>query len=611
MLSASTVSINKVRVSGHHGDPLSLRLRLDRVLSSVDLAPRGLPATAIVCFKRLRDPRPGLLDLSSSSLRSSFAWEQALKEHVAGLIAKAPRSAGERNAAVNPDCVIFFDQADLLASLASDWCRGEIESRWWWRTLLQSSIIGRELLAMWRDAAEHVPAALERLGAQKIEFVRRLSDAEADELLAVVVRRFALDAIAPVLESSTAVLESSFVREQHVAQESVVDQSSGSQSAPWQKFVSEIRNEQLSVARERFLGVSVMVLRAPAVVRTRKFATAIAVWQREATGFVELPVRVEVEREKTSRQSPITTNRSLKFKAQQNPVLVTAPAEEKAPAQDLVQQSPVTDPFRLAITEPEDLSVQSVSLQPHDNDVPDSSSVITEPSVGRLAPVESVTLRAESSIEEAVGHESKPDVFYENKLIPVQEAALDETVTTQERGKFESSVSEPVRDTGVFDSFVEVETDFAGAFYLVNLGIYLGLYGDFTTPAEPGIELHIWDFVAFVGRELAGDQIENDPVWPLLADLAGRQDELEELPAWLADLMPTVRARLRLGLGLDETTDPGPLLMAHTGRVRVTATQIDVFLLLAELPIAIRFAGLDRDPGWVPAAGRFIAFHFQ
>jgi hypothetical protein len=28
------------------------------------------------------------------------------------------------------------------------------------------------------------------------------------------------------------------------------------------------------------------------------------------------------------------------------------------------------------------------------------------------------------------------------------------------------------------------------------------------------------------------------------------------------------------------------------------------------LPLQIRFAGLDRDPGWVPAAGRFITFHF-
>ena len=36
-----------------------------------------------------------------------------------------------------------------------------------------------------------------------------------------------------------------------------------------------------------------------------------------------------------------------------------------------------------------------------------------------------------------------------------------------------------------------------------------------------------------------------------------------------------------------------------------------VRLPLAELPIAIRLAGLDRDPGWIPAAGRSVAFHFE
>ena len=33
-------------------------------------------------------------------------------------------------------------------------------------------------------------------------------------------------------------------------------------------------------------------------------------------------------------------------------------------------------------------------------------------------------------------------------------------------------------------------------------------------------------------------------------------------------------------------------------------------LSLAALPIAIRLAGLDRDPGWIPAAGHAVAFRF-
>ncbi|QLQ08121.1 MAG: hypothetical protein HZY76_20390 [Anaerolineae bacterium] len=46
------------------------------------------------------------------------------------------------------------------------------------------------------------------------------------------------------------------------------------------------------------------------------------------------------------------------------------------------------------------------------------------------------------------------------------------------------------------------------------------------------------------------------------------------------------------------------------GRVRVTAGRLDVVLRLGDLAIGVRMAGLDR-PGWVPAAGRAINFHYD
>jgi hypothetical protein len=159
----------------------------------------------------------------------------------------------------------------------------------------------------------------------------------------------------------------------------------------------------------------------------------------------------------------------------------------------------------------------------------------------------------------------------------------------------------------------DVRTEFGGVFYLVNLGIYLGLYGDFTTPLEPGIELNIWDFVALLGRELVGERLEADPVWTLLRQLSGRDEDkdLDNDAAWLEQLMPSIRVRLQQALGLSDTDDPGPLLCEQQAHVSVTPAHVDVFIALADLPIAIRLAGLDRDPGWVPAAGRFINFHFE
>jgi len=38
---------------------------------------------------------------------------------------------------------------------------------------------------------------------------------------------------------------------------------------------------------------------------------------------------------------------------------------------------------------------------------------------------------------------------------------------------------------------------------------------------------------------------------------------------------------------------------------------VDVIFALADLPIEVRLGGLDRNPGWVPAAGRVITFHYD
>ncbi len=50
--------------------------------------------------------------------------------------------------------------------------------------------------------------------------------------------------------------------------------------------------------------------------------------------------------------------------------------------------------------------------------------------------------------------------------------------------------------------------------------------------------------------------------------------------------------------------------LVSPGRVLVTATHVDVVLSLQHVDLAARVAGLDRDPGWVPALGRIVLFHF-
>lgn len=165
---------------------------------------------------------------------------------------------------------------------------------------------------------------------------------------------------------------------------------------------------------------------------------------------------------------------------------------------------------------------------------------------------------------------------------------------------------------------LRIETQFGGVFFLVNLALLLGFYGDFTKPARRVLSLALWDFVAMVGERLAGTALRDDPVWALLAHLAGRQEGDEPggglpsrrraaLERWLGRLLPRLRARLEQALG----PDAAAVLVCLPARVWLTPTRLDVGFTLADLPVAVRLSGLDRDPGWVPAAGRSLRFHFD
>jgi hypothetical protein len=87
------------------------------------------------------------------------------------------------------------------------------------------------------------------------------------------------------------------------------------------------------------------------------------------------------------------------------------------------------------------------------------------------------------------------------------------------------------------------------------------------------------------------------------ADLVG-------LRRWLNWLVPYLRARLLLALAVDEG-DVMPLLLHRRCRIELTDGRLDAFFSLQDHPIEIRLAGLDRNPGWIPAAGRYVEFHYD
>jgi hypothetical protein len=149
-----------------------------------------------------------------------------------------------------------------------------------------------------------------------------------------------------------------------------------------------------------------------------------------------------------------------------------------------------------------------------------------------------------------------------------------------------------------------IATRHAGVFFLLNLATALGLYDPYGR--EIPLDLDVWDFLALTSRALV-PEIEDDEVWPLLTALAQRTED-DPLPPLDDELLARVRQSLALVI---EDEDAAAFVIHQPGHIAVSAAHLDVTFCLAAHPIEIRIAGLDRDPGWIPAAGRHVDFHFD
>jgi hypothetical protein len=185
-------------------------------------------------------------------------------------------------------------------------------------------------------------------------------------------------------------------------------------------------------------------------------------------------------------------------------------------------------------------------------------------------------------------------------------------------------------------------------FFLLNVALSLHLYADFTEPLTPGLDLSPGDLLDLLSRRSAGDRYPQDPLRLHLAAWAGRQPdalpgaelqppmepgwvaesaslsslaerdphgnpamEPPHLSQWLDRLVQSIESRLLLALPSWEASPRLPRLVQQHARIVSFDTTVQIRFALESHPIAIRLAGLDRDPGWIPAAGRTVLFVFE
>lgn len=529
----------------------------------------GLPADALLCIRRVhaRIDREGLRHVGGL-LGAADQLSRQLQKH-AGDARRPAREFVPKSA----EAVRFEDPAEMLACAARDWLDGQFYSHWWWRSLLGGGALAQGVVTLWRRYPAHIPAALAKLDARAGEFRQRLPAPDAAaiaDLLAECPNRTARQENSsqpttddprqppPTFISSAARAGSSNAPPPIAASPA---------TQPW--FVAPGGNKAVQPGSGGTLRDAHEACRPGAEVESSVFAAPGA--SAEARAQRRTPAGVD--------KSPRGTN-NLGIPAQERPQVRQQP--------DLRKQGSAADPANDQFPRPR-------QPQPEQRE--------------SLAP-------------------------------PIATTLLSQVGRFEQTGETASASASLVKLIAAGES---IETDYGGVLYLLNTALRLGFYPDFTRPQDPGLALSPWAFLALCGERIAGRGLREDALWTLLAKLAVGSDEQthgasttnrpppslpdalrpylgrrspnacltpDSWPAWLDQLIPPLRRRLAAALGVAPRS-VGRLLCRQAARVQYREGRLTTRFDLNDHPVAIRRAGLDRDPGWIPAAACDIRFYYD
>jgi hypothetical protein len=700
-LPAPGVTVVRLRLRDPTGDPYRAGTHTGRLLAGASLRP-SLPPAAVLVVRRLHDPAPGTVRADAGQAMLPPAWEQAVSTTLDRVALRAARPAREP-VPTEADAVLFADRAELLACLARDWRGGTVGVRWWWRGLVAGVDPAAAVTRAWLDAPRHVPAALELLAGwgEATRFAGALDPELAGRLAGAVAVAFGLEE--PAAGAERALLGPA------------EDRSRGGRAPPppaaepWQTVVPEAGATALTLQQRRLLGLGLAIRRDLPALRASRIARAGGDWRAAAATRPPTRQGPKGGPSRSAGGRPGAAGRPGGAAAGPSgratpgasagpsaPVTVRAPQPGRPPAGSPTPPGPTGERAGSAAAP---VPTTWSPPPPAPRGAARGPSTRPGPAAGRLTRRES---SRNPSAAPDLGPAALPGPIPGLEPVPgptgrpvaaagsgTGTAGLDPGLAAPRTGGPRPAPDE-LGET--------VDTGLAGLFYLLNVGLYLELYGDFTTPGQPGIPLDPWDFVTLLGRHLLAEPVPDDPIWATLARLAGRgEDEppgagftpppvwrlpptwlvpfddddrpwrwsaaagrlraehpagfllldvaaeacgpvvqarhelapyrprraarrgrvrpegatAPDLHRWVDRLGAYVSARLLLALGLQDQRLLPTVLLRRQARVLSSRTQVDVVFRLDELPIQVRLAGLDRDPGWVPAAGRAVAFHFR
>ena len=556
MALADGTTIGRLRIRTDSPDPAALRLRGAAALRSLDLQPPSMPPQAILCIRAMRDPLPGTVDLRSSHSPRAEVWERAARAQIASLMRRAARPA-LGPVPVSAEAVLFADRSELLACAASAAAGGLLPSQWWWEHLLiERSLAG--VVTEWRRTPAYVPAAVELLAraGEVATLSRVIAPADAVPLLAAVLR-------AHGHESSAAAVSECLVHDQPASTRMAMEAPSiraVPQLSPWWEVAAVADQSSMAVEHRALIAVALVLRRRPSLARSESFVPEMIAW---IASVRDSGVRRE------AKEVTIVRTRAV--------------AEPMQPAIGHESKSAASRDLERPLTARREATADvAPRMKPRADAGPAATNAADGVREPRVPEERAVSPHARAEL---------PSI--ELPIAPPRETA---GVLESRRRPDEILVPPLVPD-------LVIQSEYAGLFFLINVFIAMELYSDFTSPVQRGIDVDLWALLRLVARALTDEGIEVDAVWPFLEALA--DEESPPIDAeWLADLVAKIRERL----SIFERAD---FLIKRFARITTSPAHLDVHFSLAAHPIEIRMASLDRDPGWVPAAARHVAFHFD
>ena len=552
-------AIRRARLPAHLGRRAGVRGTLERWLAALDLSRYGLPPNAIVLVRELRAGWAQVAGPAGSVRHDALGM----------VLSGALRPAHERGPMAATSAVWFADEAELLACMARDALAGPLSARWWWPTLLRGEADRAAALRHWIASARAVPRAAECLSAMGLGAPWfELWDAPARGALLLALARHH-----PVSAAAQHFVEAG-------PSEAGAGLRGGAARAEMPAGLRPGRAQQGDAAASVPAGQSA---------RQRLHRLCLNLARDPVCAIDERYVEREAQRESapSAAEGHRFSNRSSDDVLSRQPRVAAVAALETSPS------GSVTLPSAACV------------------------EVAERPVAGVCAADARIAAQAEGPRDpaEARAAGAQPDGTSRHGL-------AHETPTTASRARQPAvAVRSTATAQAALDIPIRIDTQHGGLFFVLNAALQMGLYGDFTQPLHRGLVMSPWRFLIEVGRAFGGRRFARDPLADWLKATEGARARAgseadpgsgdAEALVQVLQVLPGLRARLVLALGMRDARRLAGALLRLPARVQASPDRIDVHFELQQLPLSVRLAGLDRDPGWIPAAGRDLRFHFE